>query len=104
MNPNTPKKYWFPPKRYGYGWGPPSTWQGWLVMIAWFLILVGVSLLLAERHFPLFFVFVAFMTGLLLTIAIVKGDPAGRHWRWRHKESPHDEPSVPSAATTSASN
>src|SRR6266702_3273794 len=25
-------KYWFPAKRYGYGWGIPTTWQGWLVL------------------------------------------------------------------------
>ena len=23
-----PPRYWFPAKRYGWGWGPPSTWQG----------------------------------------------------------------------------
>jgi hypothetical protein len=24
-------RYWFPAKRYGWGWGLPVTWQGWLV-------------------------------------------------------------------------
>ena len=24
--------YWFPAKRYGWGWGLPSVWQGWVVM------------------------------------------------------------------------
>jgi hypothetical protein len=27
----TERKYWFPAKRYGWGWGIPSSWQGWLV-------------------------------------------------------------------------
>ena len=27
-------KYWFPAKRYGWGWGLPGTWQGWLVVAA----------------------------------------------------------------------
>ena len=27
----TERKYWFPAKRYGWGWGMPNTWQGWLV-------------------------------------------------------------------------
>ena len=26
--------YWFPAKRYGYGWGLPHTWQGWIVFFA----------------------------------------------------------------------
>jgi hypothetical protein len=26
------KKYWFPAKRYGWGWGLPSCWQGWVVL------------------------------------------------------------------------
>ena len=25
-------KYWFPAKRYGWGWGPPNNWQGWVVL------------------------------------------------------------------------
>ncbi len=28
----TEPKYWFPAKRYGWGWGIPNTWQGWLVL------------------------------------------------------------------------
>ena len=28
--------YWFPAKSYGFGWGLPITWQGWLVFLgAW---------------------------------------------------------------------
>lgn len=30
------KSYWFPAKRYGWGWGPPATWQGWVVLLLWF--------------------------------------------------------------------
>ena len=26
--------YWFPAKTYGWGWGLPITWQGWLVFLA----------------------------------------------------------------------
>ena len=32
-------QYWFPAKRYGWGWGFPMTWQGW-VAFAGFLILL----------------------------------------------------------------
>jgi hypothetical protein len=29
-------RYWFPAKRYGWGWGPPTMWQGWVVTALWF--------------------------------------------------------------------
>lgn len=32
--PATPPRYWFPAKTYGWGWGMPITWQGWLVFLA----------------------------------------------------------------------
>ena len=25
-------RYWFPAKRYGWGWGLPVTWEGWAVL------------------------------------------------------------------------
>lgn len=31
--------YWFEQKRYGYGAGPPTTWQGWLLVLAFFAVL-----------------------------------------------------------------
>ena len=34
-------KYWFPAKRYGWGWGPPVTWQGWVVLSAYILALLA---------------------------------------------------------------
>jgi len=37
--------YWFPAKRYGWGWGFPITWQGWLVLLGFFaLVLFGIYL------------------------------------------------------------
>jgi hypothetical protein len=36
-----PPEYWFPAKRYGWGWGLPQTWQGWLVLAVFFGLLGG---------------------------------------------------------------
>ncbi len=36
------KKYWFPAKKHGWGWGLPSVWQGWLVLII-YLGLIALS-------------------------------------------------------------
>ncbi|MGF6899052.1 hypothetical protein P3T22_000294 [Paraburkholderia sp. GAS348] len=33
-------KYWFPAKRYGWGWGFPSRWQGWAVLFM-YVALIG---------------------------------------------------------------
>ena len=43
------KRYWFPAKRYGWGWGPPATWQGWAVLILWLAVLIPISPWLALR-------------------------------------------------------
>ena len=34
---NKEMRYWFPAKRYGWGWGPPQTWQGWVVFVVGWL-------------------------------------------------------------------
>jgi hypothetical protein len=39
------RKYWFSAKRYGWGWGIPSFWQGWLVLAAFVALLVVGSFL-----------------------------------------------------------
>lgn len=29
-------QYWFPVKRYGWGWGLPVRWQGWVALALYF--------------------------------------------------------------------
>jgi hypothetical protein len=72
--------YWFPAKRYGWGWGIPSRWQGWVVVITWIAAVVAMSLWLPEWNLPLFFVFIAAMTVILIAICYAKGEPP--RWRW----------------------
>jgi hypothetical protein len=75
------RKYWFPAKRYGWGWGPPVTWQGWTVLIVWTAAFTaGVSLLLPTRRPVLYGVFVAAMIGIILAVCYAKGEPP--RWRW----------------------
>ncbi len=74
------KPYWFPAKRYGWGWGLPLTWQGWVVLIAWTGTMVGVSPWLAARSTSGFAAFVVVMVGVLVTICFLKGEPP--KWRW----------------------
>jgi hypothetical protein len=73
-------EYWFPAKRYGWGWGPPITWQGWTVFVSWLIVFFsGVGYFIA-RHSALHVVFAAAMVILLLAICYWKGEPP--KWRW----------------------
>jgi hypothetical protein len=78
----TGKSYWFPAKRYGWGWGLPVTWQGWVVMLLWLAaVFAGVFLL---RHDPYrraaTIAFVVIMGVVLCLICYWKGEPP--RWRW----------------------
>jgi hypothetical protein len=76
------RKYWFPAKRYGWGWGLPLTWQGWVVLIAWTLVLV-VAAPGPNKHPALFGLFLVVMLAVLVAICYAKGEPP--RWRWGDK-------------------
>jgi hypothetical protein len=73
-------KYWFPAKRYGWGWGPPVTWQGWAVLVVWLLAFVGGVRYFAYRHGGPHVAFACAMVIVLLLICYLKGEPP--RWRW----------------------
>jgi hypothetical protein len=79
MNAEQPK-YWFHAKRYGWGWGLPATWQGWVVFAIWMSTVLVVSPLLAARSLAFFYLFLAGMTSAMLAVCYIKGEPPG--WRW----------------------
>jgi hypothetical protein len=74
--------YWFRAKRYGWGWGPPVTWQGWVVTIVWFAAIIGGARKLLPLHPISFAVFTLFMGGIMILICYVTGEPPG----WRNGE------------------
>jgi hypothetical protein len=77
-------EYWFPAKRYGWGWGPPSTWQGWVVMAAFIILLgAGFAIFPVAEHRVGFFIYSGVLVVLLITVCYVKGEPPG--WRWGNK-------------------
>src|SRR5438552_4481309 len=76
--------YWFPAKRYGWGWGLPSVWQGWVVMGIFAVLLLGGAFLLLPTCGS--FVFVTYAACLclgLVAVCWVKGEPPT--WRWGAK-------------------
>jgi hypothetical protein len=80
------KKIWFPAKTYGVGWGFPSAWQGWVVMLSYFLLLIiGFKFLTASPVLvPFFIMYVLVMTGILLFVCWKKGEK--NDFRWGKKK------------------
>ncbi|AOY91049.1 hypothetical protein BKK79_03885 [Cupriavidus sp. USMAA2-4] len=78
--PSSPR-YWFPAKRYGWGWGLPTCWQGWLVY-AVYALLVGMAVACFPPHTrPGAFIGSQLtLCALLLAICWRKGEPP--RWRW----------------------
>ena len=73
-------RYWFPAKRYGWGWGPPNKWQGWMVLLVWIAALMAGSVIFRAGHLAGFRGFVVVMALLLVLICYWKGEPP--RWRW----------------------
>lgn len=78
-------KYWFPAKRYGWGWGLPLRWEGWLVLIV-FVALVGLGALVFPPRMALasYLGYVALLCALFVGVCWVKGEPP--RWRWGDAE------------------
>jgi len=78
------EKYWFPAKRYGWGWGPPTTWQGWLVLLGYIAAVSLIGIFFSPDRHPLMFpIGVVFVTCVLIAICLKKGEPPA--WRWGGK-------------------
>jgi hypothetical protein len=79
------RKYWFPAKRYGWGWGIPSSWQGWLVVAAFGGLLFAGPFFLPPGTAP-YLAYVAVLCALLVGVCWLKGEPP--RWRWGNDERP----------------
>ncbi len=79
------RKYWFSAKRYGWGWGIPSSWQGWLVLAAFVALLVVGSLLFPPNaKLGAYLAYVTVLCVLLVGTSWLKGEPT--RWRWGNDE------------------
>jgi hypothetical protein len=77
------QKYWFPAKRYGWGWGFPAAWQGRVVFGIFFLLVGAGAVILLPQHNPVAFVaYCVLLCILLVAICWFKGEPP----RWRSGE------------------
>ena len=77
-------RYWFPAKRYGWGWGFPSAWQGRTAFGVFFVCVGAGAVMLLPLYGPSAFVAYCFLLCVLLvTLCWLKGEPP--KWRARQK-------------------
>ncbi|PIE57907.1 MAG: hypothetical protein CSA33_05430 [Desulfobulbus propionicus] len=70
--------FWFPKMKIGIGWGLPITWQGWLVLLSYFLLtLMGLFVFSSSPsslHVLLFLGYFAILTLIFILIVWKKGE------------------------------
>ncbi len=71
-------KPWFAQKRFGYGAGWPTAWQGWAVLLVFLAAIAAACLLLKGLALALM---VSALTIAVSAIAAAKTD-GGWRWRW----------------------
>jgi hypothetical protein len=82
--PSNPR-YWFPAKHYGWGWGLPIAWQGWLVFSAFLgLVIAGAFLFPPRSALAAYLTYVVVLSVALIFVCWLKGEPS--HWRWGQDE------------------
>ena len=84
------KKYWFAPKRFGYGLTPIS-WEGWLATLIFIGIIVGIGhslglyeVVVSDNRIYLFIGAIAAVSILFLLWAKEHTDGKLK-WRWEKK-------------------
>ena len=79
---NDERPFWFHAKWFGWGWGLPATWQGWLVLVIYFVsIFASIRFAPRETALPV----VLLLTVLFIIVVAFKGERPVR-WRWGRKD------------------
>jgi hypothetical protein len=80
------RNYWFPAKRYGWGWGFPATWQGWVVIAVYALLAAaGVIVIVPAARPGAFVAYMLLLSALLTLVCRLKGEPP--RWRWGRRDA-----------------
>jgi hypothetical protein len=81
--------YWFEPKSYGYGAGLPIVWQGWVLLLSFIALFVGLALLapLADDYRKITGLLALMVLSTAAFVAIVhKRTRGGWRWRWGDRD------------------
>ena len=80
------RSFWCPAKRYGWGWGLPVKWQGWVVLVAYIAIVVAGSFRFPpSQSLPAFLAVVLIGSLVFGLVCWWKGEPP--RWRWGGDEN-----------------
>ena len=79
MNPKN-RAFWFPAKKYGYGWGLPARWQGWVALASLLALFAVGGFAVLPAHPVWFGTLTILLFGALIGLGHLKGEPT--HWRW----------------------
>ena len=82
------REIWFPAKRYGWGWGFPCKWQGWVFLLVWLAAMAGGTIILLTmlRAWPpavsiaVYMAWTWVMVAVLIAVCWRKGERP--RWRW----------------------
>ncbi len=72
-------KYWFKPKKFGYG-AYPITWEGWLITLLFLALAVFVGNTYAVKSPYIFFFLIIFMA---IGLVIFSRNKTDGKWKWR---------------------
>jgi hypothetical protein len=94
MSKDSDKTYWFKPKKYGWGWGSPLTWQGWvsfgLFVAIWLLALMQLTIIpesVDELPTKQIVIAVAIIVLDVLALVYVSFEHGEKpKWRWGNKK------------------
>ena len=79
-------RYWFRPKRYGYG-ATPTTWEGWVVTIAAGALVAGsvaaMNAVVDRSDFVAWMVWAVVVAGITFWYVRVARNRTDGEWRWR---------------------
>lgn len=78
---------WFPAKKYGFGWGPPTCWQGWVVVGIFIgLITAGAFVIPMQDNQGAFIAYAVALSIAMIFVCWLKGEKP--RWRWGNDRNP----------------
>ena len=83
--PDSDDDAWFAAKRYGYGAGLPTAWQGWAISAAYSLAVVGSAWFVLPLSVVAFVAIALGATAALLAVCAQK-TRGGWRWRWGERD------------------
>jgi len=88
-------RYWFKPRRYGYG-ATPVTWEGWALTVAVAAIgaisVAAMNLLADRANFAVWIAWAAIIAAVVVSFVRISRQKTDGEWRWRWNAPRPDGP------------